>query len=294
MMKIKSLDTDNIYILPLESQITIIDSNHYKNDLIKSFQSLASGKRKTNAILLNEFNEVEPKFDCDFIYVSNEEIIESNFQLKSKSTFNTELSTFIQNNPESFTSIDKIREGCHGLLTDKGIYQFMHILNRGLKQSIEFKMEDFNVASILQMLQIDVGESTRKEMFMMVYNVLLYLHRNQTNIIYIDFPIDDDVIRWISNVKRPNDYFLLENEAIEGINQFEDNINFIRLSNCDYKEEFEVQKNDISRISYIFHSFVLKNMEQQSKKNIDLYRVFSDKKTTYFLKSDDTYLRETL
>ena len=294
MMKIKSLDTENIYILPLESQITIIDTNHYKEDLIKCFQSLASGKRKTNCILLNEFNEIIPKFDCQFIYVSNDEIVDSNFQLKTKSTFNTELSTLIQNNPENFTSIEKMRDGCNGLLTDKGIYQFIRILNRGIHKSIQFKMEDFNISSILQMLEIEVGECSRKEKFMMIYNLLIYLNKNQTNIVYIDFPIDNDVLKWISSIKDPNLYFLLENEAIEGIDQFDETVNFIRLSNCDYKEEFEVKKNEIARISYIFHSFVLKNMGQQSQKNIDLYHVFCDKKTTYFIKSSDTYVQETL
>lgn len=293
MMKIKSLDTENIYILPLETEINIIDTKNYKEDLIQSLTSLASGKRKTSAILLDEANEIIHKFDCNFIYAASTESIDSNYQLKPKSAFNTELVEFITNNSEKFMSIEKIREGCQGLLSDQGIYQFSRILNFGLNQKLEFKVDDFNLASILQMLQIETNASY-KEKFMMLYNLMMFVNRDKTNIIYIDFPVDDTVLDWIYIVKAPNTYFLIENEAIEEISTIQGNVNFIRLSNCDYKEEFDVHNEDISRLSYIFHSFVVRNIKQQSKKNIDLYRLFSDEKTTFLLKSNDTFISKTL
>ena len=143
------------------------------------------------------------------------------------------------------------------------------------------------------MLQIET-EATYKEKFMMLYNLMMFVNRNKTNIVYIDFPVDDTVLDWIYTVKAPNTYFLIENEAIEEISAIQGNVNFIRLSNCDYKEEFEVHNEDISRLSYIFHSFVVRNIKQQSKKNIDLYRLFSDEKTTFLLKSNDTFFSKTL
>lgn len=185
--------------------------------------------------------------------------------------------------------------GCKDLLTDKGFYEFQKIINRGVDNYAQIEMNDFNIGAILQMLQVNVQEVSSEDKYKMVYNLMLYLNKDKTNLVYLDFPVTSSVFSWIEKVKTPNTYFFIDNEGIENFNfETREKINFIKLSKCDFKEEFDIRLEDISRLSYIFHSFIQKNIDQQSQKNIDLYHLFSDENTTFLLKTNDAYIQNNV
>lgn len=294
-MKIKSLETENTYILPLDALVNIVVTSNYKEDLIQCLTNLCMAKKKNKALLLSDKNEIVHDLDCNFIYIPYADSIETNFQFKAKSVFNTELVELIQNNPDWFLSIEKIRMGCKDLLADKGFYEFQKIINRGVDNYAQIEMNDFNIGAILQMLQVNVQEVSSEDKYKMVYNLMLYLNQDKTNLVYLDFPVTSSVFSWIEKVKTPNTYFFIDNEGIENFNfETREKINFIKLSKCDFKEEFDIRLEDISRLSYIFHSFIQKNIDQQSQKNIDLYHLFSDENTTFLLKTNDAYIQNNV
>ena len=58
MMKIKSLETENTYILPLDALVNIVVTSNYKEDLIQCLTNLCMAKKKNKALLLSDKNEI--------------------------------------------------------------------------------------------------------------------------------------------------------------------------------------------------------------------------------------------
>lgn len=290
MVKINNLENKNVFIFPIEYPVNIIVNNQYKDEFIDCLNSLFAGKRKSKTIILDEEeNRVDEKM-CNFIYIPYISNIESNFIFKSKSVFNTELTQFISQNPKQFQSIDNIRNSLYNLLTDSGMYVFTKIINMGITDKyISVSMNDFDISNMLSMLKIGIEAINKIDKFKVLYNLYLYIHRNDINIIYLDFPIDDNAIEWINYWKSESNIFLLDNECIQStkIDQLE-LCAMIKLSNKDFKEEFEINISNLQSISYLFHDLVIRNMNQQSEKNKRLFDLFKNESTTFFIKFNDT------
>ena len=96
---------------------------------------------------------INPK-DVQFVYISSKEDILSIFDFKPKTLLNSELEKFINENPESYRSIESVRNYLRELLTDEGMYKFMNILGNGISIDLEFKTTNFTVSKLLQSLKI--------------------------------------------------------------------------------------------------------------------------------------------
>ena len=61
----------------------------------------------------------------------------------------------INENPNMFCSIDRIREELRNLLTDKGIFKIKRVLEYGTNINLDFETTNFSISKILQNLLIE-------------------------------------------------------------------------------------------------------------------------------------------
>ncbi len=295
-MKILNGLTGHVFVLPLESDVNIIATQNYKDEMLSCLIQATNAKRKLKDLKL-ETNDGEPlELKLSLIYFPYSSTnIEANLNFKAKSEFSIELSDFISQNPEKFLSIETIRNGIHDLKTDSGIYSFERILTTGLNHHVFLELNDFKIESILGMMQIEDDQLTLSEKYVMLYNLELFVHRNELKIVYIDFPVDDETIYWIGCQRNDDTIFLIDNESINADNLI--NLlpcNFIKLSSVDFKEDYEIESHDIQSVSYLFHDYILNNINQQTEKNIRFLNQFRDKNTTFLLKFNDIKYAEVL
>lgn len=293
-MKLKCLDSENTFLLPIKNKINILVTNKYKDELIGILESYFLNKKKTKVSVKDHTGETILPKDFNFIYVPYSKDIEGNFSFKPKTTFNTEFGNVIKENSIYFLSIEKIRDSARELLTDKGMFAIMKILNHGLNNPVSINLNGFELSNILQMYHVGNDYLTEEEKYIMLYNLLLYVNRDENNIVYIDFPITEQVTSWLNTIKLDKNYIFLENESIQ-IKEFDqlESTAIIKLSNKDFLEEIKINKKSIINLTYIFHSFISQNINQQTQKNIELYRLFDDKNSTFLIEFDDTEYSET-
>ena len=157
---------------------------------------------------------------------------------------NSELEKFINENPESYRSIESVRNYLRELLTDEGMYKFMNILGNGISIDLELKTTNFTVSKLLQSLKFETDQMTIQQQFIILYNLLLYVSRNQFTIVYIDFEIDSESMEWLKRIQSPNRIILVSNEAIDD-NDAEEFDSMIVLTTNDFVETLEIDKNNI-------------------------------------------------
>ena len=87
------------------------------------------------------------------------------------------------------------------------------------------------------------------------------MSRNQFNVVYIDFPITQTVLKWLKSFDQDNILFLLNNDNMV----------------CDSFEELTK-----------FAMLIVSN------KDIRLMEQFEDKNTTFYLTFNDTYTQDIL
>ena len=97
------------------------------------------------------------------------------------------------------------------LLTDEGMYKFMNILGNGISIDLELKTTNFTVSKLLQSLKFETDQMTIQQQFIILYNLLLYVSRNQFTIVYIDFEIDSESMEWLKRIQSPNRIILVSN-----------------------------------------------------------------------------------
>lgn len=224
---------------------------------------------------------INPK-DVQFIYISSKEDVSSIFDFKPKTLLNSELEKFIDENPGSYKSIESIRNNLRELLTDEGMYKFMNILGNGISIDLELKTTNFTVSKILQSLKFETDQMTIQQQFIILYNLLLYVSRNQFTIVYIDFEIDSESMGWLKRIQSPNRIILVSNEAIDD-NDAEEFDSMIVLTTNDFVETLEIDKNKANIISYVLHPIVLKHPEYQIEKIIQILSLFEDKSSTFYV-----------
>ena len=123
----------------------------------------------------------------------------------------------------------------------------------------------------------------QSEQFIILYNLLLFINRNKFNVVYIDFPIDNDSIDWLKSIESNNNIILVSNESIEDYmaKEFE---SMIILTNNNFVEQIDLEKEKSSLLSYALHPIVFKHPEYQNEKIVEIIDMFTDKSTSFFVK----------
>lgn len=279
MMKIKS--EENVYIIPDLNGACAI-SSPYIEDIVQCLVSYFVAKKKNRCVVIDEDGDLVKNDSVSFIYISKDDDLTSLFNLKPKTLINSEMINFIGSNQEMFKSLEIIRNGLSETLTDQGMIKIRKIMQNHIENNIEFVIDDFDLSRILQCLSVESEELSIQQKYMSLYNLLLYLNKDNYCIVYIDFEIDETTLKWIKANKQNNILFLINNEAISTVNN--DEIDYLIIeSNQDFLEKVEVDYKLKNSILYCFHPYVLKNFEYQTEKNKQIMLDFQDEKTSFLI-----------
>ena len=266
-----------------------------QKDIIDCFTNQFVKKKRNYCKVLDSENQPVKPTELNFIYYPYGSDINSNFEFGAKSIFNIETTNLIQENENDFKAFELIREGLRSLTTDHGMYKLREILTRNMQCNIDFEMSDFNISKFISMLDINVDDISADKQYIMVYNLLLFVSRNQYNVVYIDFPITQTVLKWMKSFDQDNMMFLLNNDymACDSYQELE-KFAMLIVSNKDYIEKYEYDLNQFNNISYIQNPYTMLHKQQQTEKNIRLMEQFEDKNTTFYLTFNDTYTQDIL
>lgn len=290
----KIIHEKSVYLIPEDNNIVVLAGAKQK-DIIDCFINQFVKKKRNYCKVLDSENQSIKPTELNFIYYPYGSDINSNFEFGTKSIFNIETTNLIQENENDFKSLEFIREGLRNLTTDHGMYRLREILTRNIECNINFEMSNFDVSKFLSMLDISLDDVSNGERYVMVYNLLLFINRNQFNVIYIDFPITQTVLKWLKSFDQDNILFLLNNDYIvcDSIKELE-KLSMLIVSDKDYIEKYEYDLNQFNNISYIQNPYTMLHKQQQTEKNIRLMEQFEDKNTTFYLTFNDTYTQDIL
>ncbi len=290
----KIIHEKSVYLIPEDNNIVVLAGAKQK-DIIDCFINQFVKKKRNYCKVLDSENQSIKPTELNFIYYPYGSDINSNFEFGTKSIFNIETTNLIQENENDFKSLEFIREGLRNLTTDHGMYKLREILTRNIECNINFEMSNFDVSKFLSMLDISLDDVSNGERYVMVYNLLLFINRNQFNVIYIDFPITQTVLKWLKSFDQDNILFLLNNDYIvcDSIKELE-KLSMLIVSDKDYIEKYEYDLNQFNNISYIQNPYTMLHKQQQTEKNIRLMEQFEDKNTTFYLTFNDTYTQDIL
>ena len=290
----KIIHEESVYLIPEDNNIVVLAGAKQK-DIIDCFTNQFVKKKRNYCKVLDFENQTNKPTEHNFIYYPYGSDINSNFEFGTKSIFNIETTNLIQENEKDFKSFELIREGFRNLLTDHGMYKVREILKRNIECNIDLEISDFEVSKFLSMLDINIGEIPVDQQYIMVYNLLLFINRNQFNVVYIDFPITQTVLKWVNSFDQDNILFLLNNDRMvcDSVREL-DKFAMLIVSDKDYIEKYEYDSNQFNDISYIQNPYTMLHKWQQTEKNIRLMEQFEDKNTTFYLTFNDTYTQDIL
>ena len=290
----KIIHEESVYLIPEDNNIVVLAGVKQK-DIIDCFTNQFVKKKRNYCKVLDSENQPIKPTELNFIYYPYGNDINSNFEFGTKSIFNIETTNLIQENEKDFKSFELIREGFRNLLTDHGMYKVREILKRNIECNIDLEISDFEVSKFLSMLDINIGEIPVDQQYIMVYNLLLFINRNQFNVVYIDFPITQTVLKWVKSFDQDNILFLLNNDRMvcDSVREL-DKFAMLIVSDKDYIEKYEYDSNQFNDISYIQNPYTMLHKWQQTEKNIRLMEQFEDKNTTFYLTFNDTYTQDIL
>lgn len=290
----KIIHEESVYLIPEDNNIVVLAGAKQK-DIIDCFTNQFVKKKRNYCKVLDSENQTIKPTELNFIYYPYGSDINSNFEFGTKSIFNIETTNLIQDNENDFKSFELIRDGFRNLLTDHGMYKLREILTRNIDCYIDFEMANFDMSKLLSTIEINKDDISVDKQYIMVYNLLLFINRNQFNVIYIDFPITQTVLRWMKSFDQDNLLFLLNNDCMvcDSVQEL-DKIAMLIVSDKDYIEKYEYDLNQFSNISYIQNPYTMLHKQQQTEKNIRLMEQFEDKNTTFYLTFNDTYTQNIL
>lgn len=204
----KIIHEESVYLIPEDNNIVVLAGSEQK-DIIDCFTNQFVKKKRNYCKVLDSENQPIKPTELNFIYYPYGNDINSNFEFGTKSIFNIETTNLMQENENDFKSFELIREGFRNLLTDHGMYKLREILTRNIGCNINFEISNFDMSKFLSMLDINVDDISVDKQYIMVYNLLLFINRNQFNVIYIDFPITQTTLKWLKSFDQDNILFLL-------------------------------------------------------------------------------------
>lgn len=290
----KIIHEEFVYLIPEDNNIVVLAGAKQK-DMIDCFINQFVKKKRNYCKVLDSENRLIKPTELCFVYYPYGSDINSNFEFGTKSIFNIETTNLIQENENDFKSFECIREGFRSLITDHGMYKLREILTRNIDCYIDLEMANFDISKFLSMLEINVDDISVDKQYVMIYNLLLFVNRNQFNVVYIDFPITKATLKWLKSFDQDNILFLLNNDymACDSIEELE-NFSMLIVSDKDYIEKYEYDLNQFNKISYIQNPYTMLHKQQQTEKNIRLMEQFEDKNTTFYLTFNDTYAQDVL
>lgn len=175
-------------MIPEDNNIVVLAGSEQK-DIIDCFTNQFVKKKRNYCKVLDSGNQPIKPTELNFIYYPYGNDINSNFEFGIKSIFNIETTNLMQENENDFKSFELIREGFRNLTTDHGMYKLREILTRNIQCNINFEISDFDISKFLSMLDINADGISVDKQYIMVYNLLLFVSRNQfNNISYIQNP----------------------------------------------------------------------------------------------------------
>ena len=278
-MKIKY--DDHTIVLPVESGLHLIYDCANGGEFLECLLSYFGQKKKTKCIVFDDEDDLISPKDVELIYFSDKDM-NSVYGFKPKTEFNTELSHFIEENQEQYTSIEMIRTNLKELLTDRGLFRFRKILTSGTKMNLEISTANFEVSKILQNLVINSDDLTEQEQMITLYNLYNYIYRKSFRIIYIAFEVDDGTMEWLNSIRSKDALILVENTSTTASYATEFD-SLIALSNTGFVEKVKLPRVVAPQISYLFHPIVLKHPAYQNEKIFDLYTYFRDFDRTFMV-----------
>ena len=278
-MKIKY--DDHTIVLPVESGLHLIYDCANGGEFLECLLSYFGQKKKTKCIVFDDEDDLISPKDVELIYFSDKDM-NSVYGFKPKTEFNTELSHFIEENQEQYTSIEMIRINLKELLTDRGMFRFRKILTSGTKMNLEISTANFEVSKILQNQVIYSDDLTEQEQMITLYNLYNYIYRKSFRIIYIDFEVDDSTMEWLNSIRLKDALILVENTSTTAFYATEFD-SLIALSNTGFVEKVKLPRVVAPQISYLFHPIVLKHPAYQNEKIFDLYTYFRDFDRTFMV-----------
>ena len=287
MLKIKT--DEGIFIIPASQGIHLMANNDSLKQAISCLNTYFGQKKKTKGIVIDEDSDVIDCKEAEFIYIPASENIESWFDFKPKTLLNTELSNFIDNNPDKFQSMDSFRNLFHNSLSDSGMYRFVRILSSDLPSPVNISTLNFDVKKIIQNYCINTETYSREHLFMMLYNLLLHINRNKYCIIYIDFAVTEKVTNWLRNKTNSNNIILVNNDSIiQPIVPVFDSI--IILSAEDHLETLQIGYEQTNLLSYLIHPIVLQNLAYQTENNRSFILKFLDESMTFSIQFTSDFI----
>lgn len=289
----KIVDEDGTYIVPYSDNPLVLISDGCKEKLINCLSVFFGDKKRTKCSVYDENgNEIKCQ-EANFIYIPENVSVDNNMTFKQKTLLNTEISKIVIENSENFLSLEKIRSSLKELSTDSGMYRLRKILSNGMERVLDLEFDGLDLSLMLQNFRIGSEETSYSEKMMALYNLLLYLHRDTYNIIYIDFEIDDNTKKWLRNIKNKNNTVLVDNDSISD-SRMAFGFDGLVLNGADFLEESECENSELCALSYVFNDYVKQNLNMQIEKNIEMYNKYSDKSSTFFLKTTAEELQKSL
>ena len=278
------IKTDDTTIrLPFDNNINIVINNDRRDIVIECLISYFLNKKKNLCAIYDDDMTIVPCKDISFVYVPFGSLNMGNYIFKEKTEFSSFLSNIIENNQECFQSLENIRNSVFELVTDKGFFNFKKILLNGVASDINIEVASFNIPSILSSLKIEYEGLTESQLYLMMYNVLLYRERLSTAIIvYLDTPVTNEVRNWISSLSEKV-LVIIDDESVKEC--LVDDASIIKIGKCNQIKEVDTDPVTMRRFLYVSNSFVRANLDMQTQENIDLYRKFDDEDITFVLKN---------
>ena len=209
----KIIREESVYLIPEENNIVVLAGDN-QEEIIDCFINQFVKKKRNYCKVYDSQEQQIKATELNFIYYPYGSDICSNFQFSMKSFYNTEITSIIQENENDFQSFEMVRNGICGITTDHGMYKLKGVLTRGLNSNVDVEMVDFDISKLLSMLSINTDNISIDNQYAMLYNLLIFINRNQYNVVYIDFPITQSIIKWITSFKEDNILFLLSNDTI--------------------------------------------------------------------------------
>ena len=285
MMKV--IYEEETYCFPTKRNLNFLVDNEYKENFISCLSNYF-GKKKKNACKVFNDDGVQILYDeLEFIYLPYAKTsIEQNFHFSAKSLLNAEFTKIIEINMEYFTSIDRIREDMHDLLTDLGMNKLKQLLSKYTNDFIDINSIDFDISKLVEMLSIDIDTKTADTFYMALYNLLIYLNREKNSLIYIDFPVTQKVLEWMKEYAKDGLLFIIDNCFEKGNYDELESCSLISMSNKDFLECIHYELSEFPFISYMFTPFVQQYIELQNEKIMEYYTQLHDHTTTFYLMFD--------
>ena len=271
---------DRTYVVPVYDNKNILVPRNYKDDFIECMGTYFVSKKKTKCVVYDDDGQVIGPNEINFIYLDDDISYENNLDFKTKTILNSGLSEIINNNPERFHSIERIRENLHELESDRGMIEFRKILSYGISEFIDISLDELNLNTLIQMLHIS-NEFSRSEKQILIMNLMLYENRNKVNIVFLDKEIDNMMFDWIESQKE-NVYFFLDNDQLN-FPVFD--YSMVLLSDRDHLIVEEDTNETINILAYMNHKLIMHNISLQEKKNVEIFHRYYDENSTFFVKN---------